>query len=145
MEINKLLRDCLAMPDDEGAITVEFDSLMPIKGSVNEKKLREHFDEIVAHVALLPKPFLNPEGGWTFLNLPFFDDGHGGTGKQWGEQSDAALLIIACSYFNIVQDPLKTLKFTAESLKDLPGGVGFVSFNIEVDYLMMIKKQLGLM
>lgn len=137
--------NCLGMPEDgPGTVLVEFDSLMPIKGYIIEERAKALFEEVVAHVKRLPKPFLDPEGGWTFLNLPFYDNGHGMPGQQWGEQNDAALLCIICAYYGIVQDNLKALGFKDDVLKDTPGGVSYIAFNIEDDYLNLVRRHLGL-
>jgi hypothetical protein len=142
--IQEVMLDCLANDGDEGAILVELDSLMNLKGWFYEDRLKANFERIVEHVRLLPKPFLDPEGGWTFINLPFYANESGLPGKQWGGQRDGGLLLLICSYYGICQDPLHTLGFKAKSLSDIPGGASYFSFNIEDEFLNMVRDGLGL-
>lgn len=142
--ILRVMKDCLSEPGEAGSVEIEADSLMQFKGWIDEEKAKQNFELILAHVKRLPKPFLDPEGGWTFLNLPFYDDGNGGPGEQWGQQRDAGLLILLCTYYGLVQDPLKTLEFKVSSLADAPGGVSYFSFNTEDFFLGMVRKRLGL-
>lgn len=140
------LKDCLANAGEPGAVFVESEGLMTFKGWVSEERARANFEVILTHIKRLPKPFLNPEGGWTFLNLPFYDNGHGAPDpmQQWGEQRDAGLLVLVCSYFGIVQDNLHALGFLQKSLDDLPGGVSYFAFNTEESFLNLVRNNLRL-
>ncbi len=144
LNVVKLLHDVMAMPEDEDAVLVKLDSIMPIEGYISEVKAKASFQSIVDHVNKLPPQFLNGAQGWTFLNLPFIADEDGKIGKQWGEQNHAAILCLVCQYYGIFQDPLKTLGFTEDSLKDLPGGVSYVSFNVTPKFIELIRSHLGL-
>lgn len=142
--IVELMRACLTTPKSKDSEDVKVDSLMDFSGCVDIEKTNAIFEIVVNHVKRLPKQFLDPEGGWTFLNLPFFDDGFGGPGKQWGEQVDAGLLVIVCAYFGIIQDPLHTLDFKEKCLSDLPGGVSYFGFNVEPLFLDAVRHAKGI-
>ena len=146
-QISKIMLECLANNTDIGNVHVKVESLMAFEGWINPEKAKEHFETIVEHVKKLPKPFLDAEGGWTFLNLPFYDNGHGGLGEQWGEQMDAGCLIVICSHYGIFQDPLHTLGFNTnaeKSLEALPGNVTYCAFNVEREFLNLVRSKLGL-
>lgn len=142
IQISKIMFDCLANPGDVGAIYVKAESLMTFEGWLYPEIAKQNFDAVVEHVKKLPKQFLDAEGGWTFSNLGYFDDGQGGIGEQWGNPMDAGCLIVLCAYYGMFQDPLHTLNFKWESLADLPGGVTYCSFNVEPNFIDMVKTHL---
>lgn len=144
MNIAKLLQECTSMPGEEDSELIQLDSLMPVSGYINTRKAVANFEAIVGHVKLLPTPFLDCEGGWTLLNLPFLANERGLPEKQWGEQDDAMLLCLVCQHFGIFQDPLKTLGFKKDALDDLSGGMSYVSFNVEPQFLDLVRRNLGL-
>ena len=144
MSISKIMLSCLAQAGDPGAVNVRVESLMDFQGWVNPIIAKENFEVIVNHVKKLPKPFLDAEGGWTFLNLPYYDNGHGGAGEQWGGQLDAGCLVLLCAHYGIFQDPLFTLNFRGDSLADLPGNVTYCSFNVEPHFLDLVRTHMGI-
>lgn len=146
VNISRLLRDMMGMPKEFGVTLVKLESLMSLSGYVIEKKAKAGFEDIVKHIRKLPKDFLDPEGGSSFVNLVMLANADGKPDKmqRWGSYDDAALLCLACQYYGIFQDPLHTLNFKPECLDDLPGKVSFVSFNIEDDFLELVRDNLGL-
>lgn len=145
LKIPKRLRDCLAETDAiNDVVVVELDSHMEIKGKFTESKLIALFPDLVKHISRLSKPFLNPEEGWTYLNLAFYDNGEGKPGQQWGEQHDVNLMLLAAAHFVMVQDNHKALGFKEESMLDLPGGVPYFAFNIEDDHLKAIVENMDI-
>jgi len=143
-QINTILQDCMGSLGDDGVVLVQLESLMPISGYVHVGKAKANFEKIVAHVKKLPEKFLESEGGWSFLNLPFLASESGRAGEQWGGQDHAAVLCLLCEHYGIFQDPLYTIGFKKDSLGDLPGGVSFISFNVEDEFLNLVRHQLGL-
>lgn len=145
-ELVAKMKECVANLNEVGCEKVEVESLMDIKGWIFPEKADAIFEEVVAHVKKLPAPFFDKGdsagGGWTFGNLVFFDNGNGGLGEQWGTHEEAGLLILLCAYYGIVQDPLHTLGFTKESIMNVKGGVSYFSFNIQEDFLNLVRRTL---
>jgi len=140
---------CIANINDvrNGAEHVKVESLMSIEGYIWPERAKEIFEDVVELVKHLPTPFLDNgsgQAGWTFLNIPTLANEHGDIGEQWGEQSHAGALVLICSYYGIVQDPLHTLNFKADNLKDLPGGVSYFSFNVQPQFLDMVRRSMNI-
>jgi len=145
VNIVKLIKACMGMEGETDVELITLDSIMPISGYINKQKCKDNFELFVNHISKLPKVFLDSEQGGSFVNLVFYaGDNERGVGNQWGCQDDAAQLCLICSYFGIFQDPIRTLGFDSKYLKDLPGGVSYVSFNIEPEFLNLVRNNLEL-
>jgi hypothetical protein len=143
-QITEIIRDCFGKYGDTDVEKVDVDSLMSITGFVRPDKAKMAFEDIVEHIGKLPKQFLDPDAGWTFMNLPFLANETGLVGNRWGDYHDAIGLIILCSHYGIVQDNLKALGFKDEALIDTPGNASYFAFNIEKLFLDVVRHNLGL-
>ncbi|MBE0438087.1 MAG: hypothetical protein IBX56_20090 [Methylomicrobium sp.] len=143
-QITEIIRDCFGQYGDTNVEKVKADSLMDLVGFVIPEKANAAFEDVLKHVKKLPKQFLDPDRGWTFLNLPFLANGEGLCGKRWGNGNDCVGLIILCSYYGIIQDNLKALDFKSESLASAPGGASYFAFNTEPRFLDAVRRNLGL-
>lgn len=133
--IAKMLQDCMAegREDPQGEF-VGLDSLMQIEGYVRPRAILANFREIVQLIESLPAQFRNIEEGWSMMYLEWRHDSEGQK-ERWGNKNLSAVLCLIADYVGIFQDTLKTLEFRPDALRNAPGGVSFVAFNIEPGFL----------
>ena len=118
-QVEALILDCLNGQED-GALKVE--GLLCDFG-FSPEKIQLHREEIRALLDQMPREFhLNGGGGYSFLQLPFTQNG-----EQWGEQRGAeALLCLG------IAAGMATILLPREMWSMLPGNVPYVMINTTV-------------
>jgi hypothetical protein len=127
-EVEKVFIDCLFRPEEvedgkpkEGEMVV-VEAIVATFG-FHPARLESHREDVRRFLLLLPDNFFAGKGGgWTFLMLPFANDG-----EQWGEHRNAEQLLALAIGLKFATYPLFADR---ETWKDLPGGVPYIAFDL---------------